>query len=102
MTEIKLRPDCELATALEGFALAWGKVGRDHTGVLDLAAVDMAVKETSKARAHLLEVIRGHVEAGVDNDSGKARGWSPKWSPSLWPGKRREIANEIMGVMSDD
>ena len=88
---IKLKPDCALAEALLQFLNAAFDCGawdeEDETPYLPLP------DKCAEARKHLLEVIHGLVVEG------EKRALDPEVNPKT---KLGSMANEIMGVVSDD
>ena len=91
---IKLKPGCKLAKALDVFESIAAKTGIDFAhGVGDKA-------EVLEARAPLLEVIRDHIEVGID-EGPEMPMQADDLHPDDWARDRRKKANEIMGVIDD-
>ena len=107
MTDIKLRPDCELAKELDKLEDAITVVAFEEFHCQPEGTIEAAINSAEKARAHLLEVIRlGHIKTQdkvwTHLITHTAYSESDILSALPWPDglQRRRIANEIMGCDS--
>ncbi len=112
MSEIKLKPDCELERVLNAYTSAVEQTVDDEGfSVDDPATHQIALDNYRKARAHLLEVIRDEhmkvqdrVWMHLIEQIGPDIELAAMLSALPWPNapKRLQMANEIMGVVGDE